>query len=656
MSYSSKTMEPCHPQQAIRAKCFHPSGAFIEFTKEEIEQSIPSRFEKMVRNYPDSIAVQTKNRTLTYDQLNKAANGLARALLTQSGGEGERIAVLLEHDASLLTAILGILKIGGVLVPMDPFFPHERNSYILDDSQAAIIVTSKKHLSLANSLNRNQHRVLNIDEIDPGLSVDNLGLAVAPHAIAYILYTSGSTGEPKGVFQNHRNALHDIMQYTNALRIERGDRMNLFYSCSARSLRAIFGVLLNGASLFFFNVKEEGMTDLTGWLMRKEIALYHSVPSVFRQFAGGLTGKEEFPKLRLIRLGGERVLARDVELYKRHFSPECLLCIGMGATETGTVRQYFIDRKTEIRGDVVPSGYAVADKEAVILNDAGEGVGAGGVGEIAIKSRYVALGYWRKPELTRAVFLPDPTGGDEQLYLTGDLGRMLPDGCLVHLGRKDFQVKIRGYRIEPSEIELARLGHGMIKEAAVVAREDRPGDKRLVAYVVADHEPAPTVSELRRFLKDKLPDYMMPSSLVYLQALPLTPGGKVNRLALPAPDRSRPQLDTPFQKAQTPVERALAEIWTEVLGLEPIGALDNFFDLGGHSLLATQVMSRVRDSFQVELPLRALFETPTVADLAVAIVQTQADEETARLLRELDVISDQEAQRRLAQTMQGKES
>src|SRR5262245_2228343 len=375
-------------EHSMDGHCAGPTNPFVEFKKTEIEQSIAARFEQQVAKYGDRVAVKTRDHELTYDALDQSSNHLARAILAEERGKKQPIAVLLEHDACLLAAILGILKTGGVFVPLDPYFPYERNNYILEDSGAVTIVTSDKNRALADSLSRNQRRVINIDDIDSTSTAENLGRPIAPDTIAYVLYTSGSTGQPKGVVQNHRTALHDTMQFTNALHIQQSERINLFYSCSARSLRGIFTALLNGASLFFFNLKEEGIVNLADWLIEEAITVYHSVPSVFRQLGATLTGKEMFPNLRLIRLGGEQVLAGDVDLYKKYFSAGCMMSIGMGTTETGTFRQYFIDKETQISGSVVPSGYPVPDMEVLILNDDKENVGFNSVGEIAIRSRY----------------------------------------------------------------------------------------------------------------------------------------------------------------------------------------------------------------------------------------------------------------------------
>jgi amino acid adenylation domain-containing protein len=619
-----------YPEQTRRV---HPTNAFIRFEKEETEQSIPRRFEQQVSRYPDRPAVMTRNNQLSYAALNKVANRVARALLAQRGEKAESIALLLEHDASMIAAILGVLKAGKVYVPLDPSFPYARNAYILEDSRAGLILTNNANHSLAQSLNENGHYLVNIDEIGATLSDEDVNSSISADNLANIIYTSGSTGQPKGVVQNHRNLLHVAMRYTNGLQISAEDRLTLLQSYSvAGSVSNMLGALLNGASLFPFDVKAEGLIELADLLVEEEITVYHSVPTVFRQFANTLTGREEFPELRLIRLGGEPVHPEDVHLYKKYFPSDSIFVNSYGASEAASVLRHCVDKDTEISDAMVPVGYPLGDVEILLLDDEGAAVGFDQVGEIAIKSRYTSPGYWRRPDLTRAAFMTDPQDESQRIYRTGDLGYRQPDGCLVVTGRNDFRVKIRGFRIEVAEIELALRGLSKVKEAAVVAHEDQRGEKQLVAYVVPESEQVPTTSELRDLLKDKLPDYMVPSTFVLLDALPLTPNGKLDRLALPAPSLTRPQLDTNFVAPRTPVEERLVEIWEEVLALERVGIHDDFFELGGHSLLATRVVSRVRKVFQVELPLRYLFETPTVAGLAGRIEAVQQSAPSAATL------------------------
>ena len=630
-----------------------PTNTFVEFRREDIEQSVPARFEQQVRKTPDRLAIKSASGTLSYDALNHLANRVARAILAQRPHGPETVALLLDHGAPMIVAMLGVLKAGHIYVPLDPVYPQARTTSMLEDSQARLMITDQTHLPLAQAWARDERQVLNIDGLDADVSDENLALAISPDALAYVVYTSGSTGQPKGVMQTHRNVLHQIMIYTNALHICADDRLTLLHSCSFSAARSdIFGALLNGATVCPVKVVEHGLVALADWLIQEDITILHWVPTAFRHFIGPFTGAEAFPNLRLIVLGSESVLPTDVALYKTHFAQGCLFVNRLGTTETADARLYFMNKETPLTGSVVPVGYAVADTEVLVLDEAGQAVGVNQTGEIAIKSRYLSPGYWRQPDLTRAAFLADPDGGDERIYRTGDLGYLLPDGCLVHVGRRDFQVKVHGYRIEIAEIELVLLDLDTVKEAVVVAWEEAPGDQRLIAYVVPCGHPAPTVSTLRQALAARLPPSMIPSAFEMVEALPLTPTGKVNRRALPAPGRIRPDLDSRFVAPRTPAEEVLTGIWAHILGLEQVGIHDNFFELGGLSILATQRIARVREALQVELPLRLVFEAPTVSELAMAIIQSRLRQlesgEMRRLLAEVEGLSEAEAQQRLA--------
>jgi len=654
MSEASKPQHTLPPeQQAIRDKCFHPTGRFIQFKKQEIEQSIPKRFEEIARAYPYRLAIETKTQSLTYEALNQMANRVARAIIALQGTGNEPIALLLDQGVSLIAAILGGLKSGKIYVSLEPFQASARNRYILDETETRLIVTNNRSFSEAKTLARIGCHILNIDELDTSLSAENMGCSLPPDALASIMYTSGSTGPPKGVVQNHRNVLHSCKSYTNGFQISMEDRLSLLHSCSFNgSAYNLFGALLNGAALFPLDVRKQGVHRLVNWLGQNEITIYHSSPTTFRNALQDLPAGERNPNLRIIHLSGAAVSNVDVELYRSYCSPNCILVHRMGVTETGTIRWYFIEKTTPMGVTRVPIGYPADHKEALILDDCGEKISDNRAGEIAIKSRYLSLGYWRNPRLTQTRFLPDPNGGDRRIYLTGDLGRMAPDGCLVHLGRNDYRVKVRGFSVGVGEIESALLEHRGIHEAVVVGWESPFGDKRLVAYLVQDDLRVVTVTELRAFLQDRLPDYMIPSTFVTLSELPLTPNGKVDRTALPAPGDERPNLATPFAEPTTPIEKELARIWAGILSLDQVGIDDNFFDLGGHSLAASQVISRVIQTFQLELPVKALFDAPTVADMALIITQNHANRaseaELARLLSEVEAMNDVEAQRQLA--------
>ena len=647
--HSSHLNEVPLAQAAIQAKCFHPAGGFVEFMQEDVEQSISNRFEKIALLHSNRVAVKSGNQSVTYAELNRIANRIAQALLLRFGMGEERIVLLLDHDAPLIAAILGVLKAGKVFVVLDPSYPKARMAYMLADSRADAVLCSSRSLSLARELEPDTLRLMNIDELDAGLSVDNARISVQPERLSYIVYTSGSTGRPKGVMQNHRNSLHEAMVYSNGLRVSSHDRIALLYSCSAsQGLKIVFAALLNGAALYLFDLKKAGFNLLADWLAREGITIYFSIPIVFRELASVLEAQHVFPSLRIIQLGSDAVTPREIEDYRRHFSASAILIIRLGSSEGGTLRRFFIDGDTPPVYRGVRVGYAVEGTEILLLDtvDSGKAAGANEPGEIAARSRYLSPGYWQWPELTEARFQPAPNGA-QRIYLTGDLGRALPDGCLEYIGRKDDQVKVRGYTVALAEIETALLGHDSVKEAVVVTREGASAEQQLVAYLVTTGKPVVTVSELRTFLKGRLPDYMIPSAFVTVDALPLLPGGKVDRQALPVSISSRPKLQTAFVAPRTRAEEIIAGIWSEVLSLDEVGVDDNFLDLGGHSLAATRVVSRIIKEFQIELPLQFFFQSPTVARMAGVITGHQAkvlgDARLDGIVAELESITDEGA-------------
>ena len=641
-------------QEPLRSHRVRPGNAFIEFRKEEIEQSIPDRFATQVRNYPNRLAVKSEKHEWTYEELDAAVNRITQSILRLRRDGEERVALLFEHDAPMVAGMLGALRAGKTYVPLDPNHPRERLAQIIEHSQATALLTNNKNLALAEELTKSGLQLINIDAASSKALPFQTPLPlpkVGPDRLAYILYTSGSTGEPKGVMQNHRNVLHYIRVYTNNLHLNADDRLTLLSSyCFDASVMDIYGALLNGATLYPIDIKEDGLAGLPEYLIADKITVYHSTPTVYRYFVNELTGADEtldFPNLRLVVLGGEKVNRTDVELYKQHFANHCLFVNGLGPTEATVSLQNFIDKQTKIAGDSVPVGFPVADTEVLLLNKAGKPAEVSG--EIAIKSAHVALGYWRNTEATAAAFSTSAMATDRgssptvregsnghRIYRTGDMGRRLPDGSIRFEGRKDFQIKIRGFRVELGEIESALARSLQVREGVVMAQENGAGDTKLVAYVVPRHVGArhavplqnasPALgealsTELREFLKQTLPEYMVPASFVMLDSLPLTSSGKLNRRALPAPEKFDTQQNQSSTLAapQTPLEKQLATIWSELLEVKAIGVNDNFFELGGHSLLAVRLFAQIEKRLGKRLPLATLFQAPTVAQLASVI-------------------------------------
>jgi amino acid adenylation domain-containing protein len=607
-------------QLSCRRNLIQPSNPFTEFLKSDIKQSIPSRFQQQVEKYPHHFAIKTRNYEWTYEELNQQANNIAQQLLAYLPHEQIRIALLFEHDAPMIAAILGVLKLGQIYVTLDPDYPQDRVSYILEDSLASLILTNDNNFGKAQDLVGEKLLIINIDQIEITDIYEENNQKISADTIAYLLYTSGSTGQPKGVIQNHGNVIHFIRNYTNNLHISTQDKLTLFSSYSSdAAVIDIFGTLLNGATLYPFDLKQEGLANLSQWVREQEITIYHSTPTVYRYFLNSVTDKKDLEKIRLVVLGGETVVKQDVELYGEYFADDCIFVNGLGCTESSFNLQYLINKEIAIPGNSISVGYPFDDTEILLLDS--DRMPTDIIGEIAIRSHHLALGYWRKPELTAEVFLPDPTGGKRRIYRTGDWGRFLPDGSLEFLGRKDFQVKIRGFRIELGEIEAVISKHPDVLNTVTIVREDIPGDKRLIAYIVLQPQGRLTQTELRQLVKQKLPDYMIPSAFVFLEKIPLTPNSKIDRRALPAPDSSRQDTAKAFLAPSDELELQLTKIWEKVLARKPIGVRDNFFDLGGHSLLGVKLLAQIQKSFPSNLPLSILFQAPTVEELAKVLRQ-----------------------------------
>jgi acetyltransferase-like isoleucine patch superfamily enzyme/acyl carrier protein len=384
--------------------------------------------------------------------------------------------------------------------------------------------------------------------------------------------------------------------------------------------------LLNGAALYPWDIKARGTTGLAEWLMRAEVTSIQWIPTPFRQLIETLPANKQFHSVRLVVMASETLTRREFDLFRHHFPKDCLLVNQMGTSESYNYHLFFANSSTKFEGSIVPAGFPVSnDREILLLDDRRNEVEPGAIGEIAIRSQYMSLGYWRNAELTAKAFLADSSDAKNKIYLTGDLGKRLPDGCLLHLGRKDFQVKIRGYRIELPEVELAIKSLNNIRDVAVMARNDQKGELKLVAYYITQDRVDLNVTETRRLLGDKLPEYMVPNLYVPMSQFPMTPSGKLDRNSLPSPGDTRPLLDNEFVTARSDTEAALLDIWKDVLGRKNLGVSDNFFDLGGDSLQAAQVLHLVQQRCGIELGYSALLQAPRIADMALLVEKSAAN-------------------------------
>jgi amino acid adenylation domain-containing protein len=574
--------------------------------------------EQQARRAPDAEAVRCEGRALTYRQLDRRAALLARRLRGLGVGPDVPVGVCLERSCELPVALVGALKAGGCYVPLDPGYPAERLAFLLLDAAPPVLLTQRR---LAGRLPSSAARVLYLDD---GWGADADGseqdgappdAGVGPEQLAYVIYTSGSTGKPKGAMNTHRGICNRLLWMQEAYRLTAADTVLQKTPCSFDvSVWELFWPLLAGARLVL--ARPDGHQDpayLAGLIQAERVTVCHFVPSMLEAFLREPGLEQSCASLRDVVCSGE---ALPYELQERFLARLGARLHNLyGPTEAAVDVTAWECRRGDPRR-LVPIGRPIANVQLHVLDRHLQEAPAGAPGELYIGGVGLARGYWNRPELTAERFVEHPVLG--RLYRTGDLGRWLADGALAYLGRTDHQVKLRGCRVELGEVEAALREHPAVREAAAVARADAPGGPRLVAYVVP-RDGEVSAAALRDHLRAKLPEYMVPAAFVALGALPLSPNGKLDRNALPAPDRDRPEAHDSYVAPRDAVEEAVAKIWAEVLGVERVGAHDNFFDLGGHSLLATQVLSRLRQTFPVDIPLRRLFEEPTVATLALAI-------------------------------------
>jgi amino acid adenylation domain-containing protein len=574
-------------------------------------------FERRAASQPDRLAVRTPQAEMSYRELNRRANHIAHSLARLTTHNASA-ATLLSSDPHQIAAFVGALKAGRRFVPIDPRFPTERTKFVLDDAQAVVLMTDATHLQRAEQLCTPATTVINLDDLH-GSSSDNPVESFPLETHTWIVYTSGTTGAPKGVLQNHRNLLHYLRLYIDGFQVSPDDRLTTLFPFHVNGgLHDILLALVSGCVLCPWDAKESGFSDLAPWLSSERATILSAVPTAFRQFVATLADHDRFPALRLIRLWGEPSFRRDFVAFVRHAPEDGVLVNRLGASETGPVSWQFFRKDSVFEGNGLPVGRCTDGHEVLLIDDHGQ-VPSGDVGEVVVRSRFLSPGYWRRDEQTRAVFSDDSDVPGVRRYRTGDLARQLPDGCLVPMGRKDSQIKVRGYRVETDEVEKALVSIDGIDDAIVVLRRDRAEEPRLVGYFVARLAAAPTVSAVRRALAARLPEHMIPSAFVRLDAFPLAPNGKVAKRALPEPGRQRPGLDTPYSPAVTAEQQWLVGVWREVLQLDEVGIDDPFLDLGGDSLRAAQVISRVIEKYGQRVPLRTLLQSATIAALATAI-------------------------------------
>jgi amino acid adenylation domain-containing protein len=633
------TVERGEASKHISEQELRQLAAWNEATRQEYPRDlcVPDLVTRQAAATPDAIALVVGDQALTYRQLNQRANRLAHYLQSRGVGPNVLVGLCVERSVDMVVGLLGILKAGGAYVPMDPAYPTERLVYMLEDSQAPVLVT---HQYLGARLPIEPDRLICLDtgaamlsQYDAGDSVPG----VTADDLVYVIYTSGSTGKPKGSLVTHDGLLNLIFWHQRAFGITSADRATQVASPAFDATGwELWPYLTIGASVYLPDEDTRiTPTLLCDWLVRHGITITF-LPTALAEGIMAL----EWPAttaLRFLLTGADKL---------EHYPPPSLpfaFINNYGLTEASVVNtsgriypQDHADRPPSI-------GRPIANTQLYILDEQMQPVPIGEAGELYIGGKGLGKGYLNRPELTAERFIPNPFSDEPgaRLYKTGDLAYFLPDGQVAFLGRADQQIKIRGYRIEPSEIVAVLNSHPAIQTSLVVAREDTPGNKRLVAYIVPVAGAQVSLGSLRETLTAQLPEYMVPTAFVVLEALPLTPNGKVDRAALPEPDSTNIVRDGEATALESPLEERLAGIVAALLNLETIGRDDNFFMLGGHSLLGTQIIARVSEAFGVDLTLRALFEAPTIRQLSEVIEEM--------IIAKLGTMSDEEAQRLLEQ-------
>ena len=621
-----------------------------EFNRMPAVESMPPPclhhlFERQAAAAPDRIAVCAGAQSLTYGELNARANRLAHYLRVQNVGPESIVGLCLERSTEMVVAILAVLKAGGAYLPLDPKYPRERLAHMLRDSAARVVVTQSE---LGEPLRSCAAKPVFIDAERAAIdacSVENPPASAEPNNLMYVIYTSGSSGQPKGSLLTHANASRLFEAAEHLYGFGESDVWTMFHSYAFDfSVWELWGALRYGGRLVLVPEQvAQAPRELHKLLIDQGVTVLNLTPSVFLQCLDVALHSAAPLPLRLVVFGGEALDLASLEPWFQRYGYERPRLVNMyGITETTVHVTYrpitAQDYPSRARS---PIGTPLADLQAYVLDARLQPVPVGVPGELYIGGAGLARGYLNRPGLTAERFVPNPLGerSGARLYRTGDRARFIGDRIdeleIEYLGRVDTQMKIRGFRIEAGEVEAAIRAHPQVRDTAVVPYQEAPGDTRLVAHVVLNEGGSAGAGELRSSLGQRLPAYMIPSHFVFAEALPITPNGKVDRGALPAPGATRPQLEREYVAPRNELEQELAEIWSEVLGTQRVGIYDDFFELGGHSLLATRLISRVRDTYQVDLPLRRLFEVTTIDSLALAILHSGTEEASPDMIDEI---------------------
>jgi amino acid adenylation domain-containing protein len=608
------------------------------------DKNIIILFEEQVNKTPDNIAVVFNEQQLTYHELNVKANKLAHYIQSIGVKPEMLVGICLERSPEVVIGMLSILKSGGTYVPVDPTYPDTRIRSMLAESGVEVLLTHSGLTARFKEMNIAKTKVVCLDvEVDDvsQLSAENLTGRVGLDNLAYVIYTSGSTGQPKGVMVEHHTLSGHCREIRSYYQLNSGYRVLQFASFNFDvSLEQVFSALISGASLIIRDDTVWTITDFCQKIIDNKITVVDIPPAYCQQWLRELNRLPEFARnneLKLVIVGGEIMSPEILSLWQQTPLNSIRLINAYGPTETTiTTTSFEITDHFEEKKDVhrIPIGRPLANRTAYILDAFKKPVPIGVPGELHVGGSGLARGYLNNPDLTRERFINNPFSeeANSRLYKTGDLACWLPDGNIEFLGRVDDQVKIRGFRIEPGEIEVVLERNPYIRESAVIVNETAKEEKHLVAYVVMLEGYDLQNTELRQFLKERLPDYMIPSFFVEMDLLPVTPGGKVDRKALPAPDKNGNNIRKGYLAPRTILEMQITKIWEDIMEQHPIGVRDNFFELGGHSLMAVRLVTQIEEKKGRTLSLQALFQTPTIEGLATLLNQNTMHEPWSHLV------------------------
>jgi amino acid adenylation domain-containing protein len=587
---------------------------FSPMSEEILHITLAPAFEKMVEQGPDRPAIRSSGRTLTYRELNNAANHIAQQIMDEAGSDDAPTAILLDDPAACLVASLAAVKAGRPYVPLHPGVSEAELGAYLKDAGSSLLVTTAARLATLREDQRpeGRGRILPVEMLHTESSAQNPTCTVSPESPFAIYYTSGSTGQPKGVLVGHLSRAVNAYRRRNGLYISPSDRFGMVMSVWHLAGQVTANAaLLSGASMSLLDLRAGAPAEALDWLSREQVTVLVCTPSILRSIFGAAPKGSLFPQLRLVHVGGEPLTNADIELFKAHTAPHCVLLNMFASSEAGEVSDYPIYHDTPPFPGAVPAGFPKSDIEIMILDENGKSVGVGDQGEICVSGPYLNLGYWNNPQLTSRVFRPHPRDPGRRVCHTGDVGRLRRDGVLEILGRVDTQVKVRGFRVQLEAVDLALGGLDGVADAATILDQPAGREPRLVAYLCMQDGHRLSVSNVRRELSTHLPAYSVPSLFIQMSSLPRTGIGKVARKQLPAPESRRPLLDTAYLAPGNEKEMAIAQIWEMVLGLKGVGVQDNFFELGGDSLSVLELTLLVEKKLGLSLPAE-FFQEPTI--------------------------------------------